>query len=62
MASLDLEIGGGGGGGGGLKEIVFRPFEPHFGLKIGGRAPRAPLLEPPLCGHVTGRPCAEYSV
>ena len=34
-------------------------------LKIsrgGRRAPRAPLLELPLCGHVTGRSCAEYSV
>ena len=32
MAYLDLQIGGGGGGGWGLKEIVFQPFGPHFGL------------------------------
>ena len=54
MADPDLRRGGGGGaviqtprggGGGG------RAFGPHFGLKIrwrGGRAPRAPPLDPPL--------------
>ena len=44
-------MGGGGGGGGhsdpeirgeGLKEIVFRPFGPHFGPKIRGAAPPGP--------------------
>ena len=40
-------VGGGGGGGGGdegggLKEIVFRPFGPHFGLKIRGAGPPGP--------------------
>ena len=35
--------------GRGLKEIVFRPFGPQFGLKIGrGRAPQAPPLDPSL--------------
>ena len=34
-----LEIRGGGG-----------PFGPQFGLKIRGRAPRAPPLDPPLIG------------
>ena len=28
--------------GGGLKEIVFRPFGPHFGLKIRGAGPPGP--------------------
>ena len=32
----------------GLKKIFFRPFASQFGLKIRGRAPRAPPLDPPL--------------
>ena len=38
------------GEGGGLQKNFFRPFGPQFGLKIeeGGRAPRAPTLDPPL--------------
>ena len=36
-------------GGTGLKNILLRPFGPHFGLKIReGRVPRAPSLDPPL--------------
>ena len=50
MADLDLQVkgggggghpdpeisggGGGGGGGGRPQKIFFRPFGPHFGLKI----------------------------
>ena len=51
MADPDLQISGGGGGGGHISgERGGRAFEPHFGLKIrgGGRAPRAPPLDPPL--------------
>ena len=56
MANPDLQIRGGGEGRGsghpdheirgwpGLKKIFFRPFGPHFGLKI--REP--PPLDPPL--------------
>ena len=36
------------GGGGTEKKIFFRPFWPQFRLKIRGRAPRAPPLNPPL--------------
>ena len=32
----------------GLQKIFFRPFASQFGLKIRGRAPRAPPLDPPL--------------
>ena len=35
--------------GWGLKKFFFRPFGPHFGVKIRGhRAPRAPPLATPL--------------
>ena len=34
-------------GGGVASKKFFRPFGPHFGLKIGGWAPRAPPLYPP---------------
>ena len=38
-----------GGGGGGLQKIFFRPFGPHFGLKIRwALAPLTPPLDPPL--------------
>ena len=37
------------GGGGGLPKIFFRPFGPHFGLKIRwALAPLTPPLDPPL--------------
>ena len=37
------------GGGGGLKKTFLGPFGPRFGLNIrGGRAPRAPPLDPPM--------------
>ena len=55
MADPDLQIRGQGGGppdpDPGLQKVFFRPFGPQFGLKIrggGGRAPRAPPLDPPL--------------
>ena len=36
-------------GGGGLQNIFFRPFGPHFGLKIRwALAPMTPPLDPPL--------------
>ena len=69
--SRPLDKGGGGGGGRSsrpwdkergavLKKIFFRPFGPQLGLKIrGGRAPRAPPLDPPLrmpCTWFHGRP------
>ena len=55
-ADSDLQIRGGGGssrpwdkGRGGLKKHFFRPFGPHFDLKIrGARDPRDPPLNPPL--------------
>ena len=37
----------GGRGGGGLQKF-FRPFQPQFGLKIRGRAPRALPMDPLL--------------
>ena len=42
----------GGGVGAVSKKIFFRPFKPHFGLKIRGgeRAPWAPSLDPLLEG------------
>ena len=46
--SRPTDKGRGGGGGGGLQKNFFRPFGPQFGLKLkGGRAPRAPPLDPP---------------
>ena len=64
MADADLQIRAGGGkgaghpdpetrGGGGLQKTVFRPFGPNFGRKVsggggGGRASRAPPLDPQL--------------
>ena len=62
MADPDLQIRGGGGGGAGgghpdheirgwpgLKKFFFRPFGPHFGLKIkGDPGPPGPPLDPPL--------------
>ena len=58
VADPDLQIRGGGGGGHPDPEIsrgaqspkkFFRLFGPHFDRKIrGGRAPRAPPLDPPL--------------
>ena len=56
VADPDLQISKGGGGhpdpeikGGSLKKILFRPFGPHFGLKMReGRAPRVAPLDPPL--------------
>ena len=53
VADPDLQIRAGGGrssrprdkGGPGLQKNFFRPFDPHFGLKI--RGARA-LLDPPL--------------
>ena len=37
------------GGGGRPQKIFFRPFGPHFGLKMrGGRPPQGPPLDPPL--------------
>ena len=58
MADPDLQRRGGGGAGhpdpeirgvGGTrsKKNFFRPFGPHFGLKIRGGG-RAPPLDPPL--------------
>ena len=44
----DPEIKGGGGGGSSKKKF-FRPFGPHFGLKVrGGWTPWALPLDPPL--------------
>ena len=57
MADSDLQIREGhtdpemgGGGGGGLKQKIFLPFGPQFGLKItgGGGPPWAPPLDSPL--------------
>ena len=61
MSDLDLEIREAqsfrppGGWGAVSKKIFFRPFKPHFGLKIKGRgegkrAPWAPSLDPLLEG------------
>ena len=48
--------GGGGSGGGGVSKLFFRPFGPYFGLKIrGGRAPRAPPLDPPMFSQPSQR-------
>ena len=60
MSDLDLEIReaqsfrppGGGGVGGGLQKILFRPFKPHFGLKIRGGGGAGPLG--PFPGSATG--------
>ena len=62
MPDSDLEIRGGPCHpdpeimrGSSLQKSFFRPFGPQFGLKIeggGGRARRAPPLDPPLeCGR-----------
>ena len=55
MADPDLQIRGGGGHldpeirGGPTSKIFFRPFGPHFDLKVRGAwAPRALPLDPPL--------------
>ena len=55
MAESDLQIREGHpdpemGGGGGLKQKIFLPFGPQFGLKImgGGWPPWAPPLDLPL--------------
>ena len=61
MVDPGLQIRGWGGGGGGghpdseisregaLKNsFFFRPFRPHFSLKIRGRASRAPPPDPPV--------------
>ena len=39
----DPEIGGEGGGGGRSEKTFFRPFGPHFGIKIWGGTPPGPL-------------------
>ena len=53
MADPDLQIRGGPGHpgseirrGGSVSKKIFRPFGPHFGLKIRGHP--APTLDPPL--------------
>ena len=38
--------GGGGGLGAGFQKHFFRPFRPQFRLKIRGRGPRVPSLDP----------------
>ena len=45
---LDKAGGGRGGGkvGAGLQKHFFRPFRPQFRLKIRGRGPRVPPLDP----------------
>ena len=54
VADPDLQIRGGRSHpdpeirGGGLKKNFFRAFGPHFDLKLGGRVPQAPPLDPPL--------------
>ena len=49
MADPDLQIRGGGGGGGSHPDPEIRGAVTHFGREIrGGRAPRAPPLDPPL--------------
>ena len=74
MADIQLQIrwGSGGmshrdpeirGGGADLKKICFLALQTSFWSKNkAGAAPRAPSLDPPLCGHVTSRSCVEYSV
>ena len=58
MSDPDLEIGEAqsfrppGGVGGGLQKIFFRPFKPHFGLKIGGGGEAGSLG--PFPGSATG--------
>ena len=71
MADLELQIRWGGGGGhsdpeirgGGVSKNCFSGLRASVWSKNkGGWGARAPSLDPPLCGHVTGRSRVEYSV
>ena len=56
MADPDLQITGWGGGGEpGLKGNIFRPFGPHFDLKVRGDRAHPHPLDPPLDG-IQGQP------
>ena len=70
VADLEVQIRWGGGWssrpwdkGGGVSKNCFSGLRASVWSKSnGGWGARAPSLDPPLCGHVTGRSRVEYSV
>ena len=64
ITSRPWDKGGGGGGRGGTvsKKIFFALRASVWSKNKAGVAPRAPSMDPPLCGHVTSQWCVEYSV